>query len=100
MCIRDRGAWTAGDRVAIIEDLITSAGSTIKTAATLRAAGLVVEHALVLIDREQGGPANLAAEGITAHAVLTLTQILDILVDAGRMEPAKRQEVLTFLGKS
>jgi uridine monophosphate synthetase len=94
------GAWIAGDRVAIIEDLITSGGSTIKTAATLRAAGLVVEHALVLIDREQGGPANLAAEGITAHAVLTLTQILDILVAAGRLDAAKRQEVLTFLGKS
>ena len=97
---RIEGAWEAGDRVAIIEDLITSGGSTITTAATLRAAGLVVEHALVLIDREQGGPANLAAAGVTAHAVLTLTQILDILVEAGRLDAAKRLEVLTFLGKS
>jgi hypothetical protein len=32
--------------------------------------------------------------------VLTLTQILDILVAAGRLDAAKRQEVLTFLGKS
>jgi len=93
------GAWTPGDRVAIIEDLITSGGSTIATAETLRAAGLVVEHALVLIDREQGGVAKLAQAGITAHAVLTLTQILDILTAAGRLEAAKRQEVLTFLGK-
>jgi len=93
------GAWEAGDRVAIIEDLITSGGSTIATAETLRAAGLVVEHALVLIDREQGGVAKLAQAGITAHAVLTLTQILDILTAAGRLDAAKRQEVLTFLGK-
>lgn len=94
------GAWSAGDRVAIIEDLITSGGSTIKTAETLREAGLVVEHAIVLIDREQGGTDNLAAAGITAHAVLTLTQILDILVDAGRLDSGKRQEVLSFLGKN
>ncbi len=94
------GAWAPGDRVAIIEDLITSGGSTLATAETLRAAGLVVEHALVLIDREQGGAAKLAQAGITAHAVFTLTQILDILVEAGRLDAAKRQEVLTFLGKS
>jgi uridine monophosphate synthetase len=93
------GAWQPGDRVAIIEDLITSGGSTIKTAETLRAAGLTVEHAVVLIDREQGGVRNLAEAGVAAHAVLTLTQILDILVEAGRLDAAKRQEVLTFLGK-
>ena len=94
------GAWHPGDRIAIIEDLITSGGSTIKTAETLRAAGLVVEHAIVLIDREQGGPAQLADAGITAHAVLKLTTILDILTTAGKLDAAKRQEVLEFLGRN
>lgn len=93
------GKWQPGERVAIIEDLITSGGSTIKTAETLRDAGLIVEHAIVLIDREQGGVHNLAKAGIVAHAVLTLTQILDILVNAGRLDAAKRQEVIDFLGK-
>jgi uridine monophosphate synthetase len=93
------GDWQPGERVAIIEDLITSGGSTIKTAETLRDAGLIVEHAIVLIDREQGGVHNLAKAGIAAHAVLTLTQILDILVNAGRLDAAKRQEVIDFLGK-
>ncbi|GIV69655.1 orotidine-5'-phosphate decarboxylase [Caldilinea sp.] len=93
------GAWQPGDRVAIIEDLITSGGSTIKTAELLREAGLVVEHAVVLIDREQGGVRNLAEAGIAAHAVLTLTQMLDVLVEAGRLDADKRLEVLRFLGK-
>ncbi len=93
------GAWQPGDRVAIIEDLITSGGSTIKTAELLREAGLVVEHAVVLIDREQGGVHNLAEAGIAAHAVLTLTQMLDVLVEAGRLDADKRLEVLRFLGK-
>lgn len=93
------GAWQPGDRVAIIEDLITSGGSTIKTAELLREAGLVVEHVVVLIDREQGGVRNLTEAGIAAHAVLTLTQTLDILVEAGRLDADKRLEVLRFLGK-
>lgn len=91
------GAWEPGDRVVIIEDLITSGGSTIETAQLLRAAGLIVEHAIVLIDREQGGVANLAQAGITAHSVFTLTQLLDLLVAQKLLSAEKQQEVLAFL---
>jgi len=93
------GVWHSGERVLLIEDLITSGGSTIKTAETLRAAGLVVEHAIVLIDRQQGGVANLAAAGIQVHAVMTLTQILEILVSAGKITASQFQQVLAFLGQ-
>ena len=91
------GAWQPGDRVVIIEDLITSGGSTVKTAERLREAGLVVEEAIVLIDREQGGVANLAAAGITAHSVFRLTDLLDTLVDSGHLTPEKRDEVVNFI---
>ncbi|MFN8487502.1 MAG: orotidine-5'-phosphate decarboxylase [Caldilineaceae bacterium] len=93
------GAWQPGERVVIIEDLITSGGSTIQTAERLRAAGLIVEHVIVLIDREQGGVQNLTAAGITAHSVFTLSTLLDTLVDAGKLAGAKQQEVLAFIGK-
>jgi uridine monophosphate synthetase len=93
------GAWQVGERVVVIEDLITSGGSTIDTAEQLRAAGLVVEHVIVLIDREQGGVAKLAQAGIQAHSVLKLTAILDALADQKLLDPGKHQEVLTFLGK-
>ena len=93
------GVWAPGERVVIIEDLITSGGSTIKTAEQLRAAGLVVEHVLVLIDREQGGVENLAAAGIQAHAVFKLRGLLDLLTQQGLLDAAKRQEVLDFLNR-
>jgi uridine monophosphate synthetase len=93
------GVWQAGERVVIIEDLITSGGSTIQTAERLRAAGLVVEHALVLIDREQGGVEALAAAGIAAQSVFTLTALLEALAEAGRISRAQQAEVLAFLGK-
>jgi len=91
------GVWQPGERIVIIEDLITSGGSIIQTAEQLRAAGLIVEDAIVLIDREQGGAENLAAAGITAHSVLTLGTLVDALVAMGKLTNAKRQEVLAFV---
>jgi orotate phosphoribosyltransferase len=91
------GVWQPGERVVIIEDLITSGGSIIQTAEQLRAAGLIVEDAIVLIDRQQGGVENLAAAGITAHSVLTLQTLVDALVEMGKLSDGKRQEVLAFV---
>lgn len=91
------GSWRPGERVVVVEDLITSGGSTIQTAERLREAGLVVEHAIVLIDREQGGVEKLRAAGIEAHAIFTLSAILDRLVECGRLDAGRRDEVLAFL---
>ncbi|MCC6169745.1 MAG: orotate phosphoribosyltransferase, partial [Caldilineaceae bacterium] len=91
------GAFQPGEQVVIVEDLITSGGSTIQNAERLRAAGLAVEHVIVLIDREQGGVANLAKAGITAHAVFTLTSVLDHLEESGRLSAERSAEVRAFV---
>ena len=93
------GIWHKGERIVIIEDVITSGGSVIKSAEQLRALGLIVEDVIVLIDREQGGVAKLAAAGIRAHGAFTLTEVLDVLVDAGELDDAKRRDVLDFIGQ-
>jgi len=92
------GAYRPGERVVIIEDLITSGGSTLKTVESLREAGLIVEHVIVLIDRQQGGVAALAAGGIATHAVFTLTEIVDSLAERGLLTAEKRAEVRGVLG--
>ena len=94
------GAWEPGERVVVIEDLITSGGSTIQTADTLRAAGLVVEDVIVLIDREQGGVEKLGAAGIRTHSVFRLRPLLDSLVEMGLLVVEKRTEIETFLAGS
>lgn len=65
------GETLAGRRVAIIEDVATSGGSIMKAVHAVREAGGIVTDALVLVDREQGAAAALAAEGITLHALFT-----------------------------
>ncbi len=91
------GAWSPGERVVIVEDLITSGGSTLKTAERLRSAGLIIEHALVLIDREQGGSENLAAHDIAVHSVFRLSAMLDSLLRQGLISAERAESVRTFI---
>lgn len=90
------GQFSAGERVVIIEDLITSGNSAIQGGDTLRSAGLQVEDVVVLIDREQGGRERLIEAGYQPHAALTLTEIVRVLRSAGRLSEAELA-VLTVL---
>ncbi len=91
------GGFRPGDRVVVIEDLVTTAGSLLGVVEMLRQAGLVVEDAVVLIDREQGGRERLAQAGVRLHAALTFSQLLDALHSSGRIDDAQRAGVMRYL---
>ena len=73
------GIWQPGERVVVIEDVITTGGSIMNSVDLFRSAGLVVEDAVVLLDRQQGGVENLRKEGIRVHSVLVLDEVLQLL---------------------
>jgi orotate phosphoribosyltransferase len=58
------GVFEPGERVLAIEDVITTGGALIAAVEVLRAAGLAVERALCVLDREEGGGEALAALGV------------------------------------
>jgi uridine monophosphate synthetase len=89
-----------GQRVCLIDDLITAGHSKFTAIDSLRAAGLIVEHVVVLVDREQGGVAALAEHGTQLHAVLTLTELLDAAVASGVVSAAKRADILAYVAAS
>jgi len=91
------GAFKRGQTALLIDDLITKGHSKIEAIALLEVAGLKVKDVLVLVDREQGGVEELDAHGYAVHAVLTLSQILDVLVGAGQLTAARRDEIKTWL---
>ncbi len=71
------GSVLPGERVVVLDDVITTGGSTITAIRQAREAGLIVERAVVLIDREEeNGRQNIEAEGVTVDAILTRTEIL------------------------
>lgn len=94
------GIYTAGEEVAIIEDLATTGISIIEVAHKLRQAGLIVKDAFVNVDREQGGRANLAKEGIQLHANMTLSQMLDVYVKHGKITKEKSEEVKKYIAQN
>ncbi|HEX2500174.1 MAG TPA: orotate phosphoribosyltransferase [Methylomirabilota bacterium] len=85
---RIEGAFEPGERVVVIDDIVTDGTSKLEAIAPLEAAGLVVEELIVLIDREQGGAERLAAKGYRLHAVLTISTCFDELERAGLVAAA------------
>lgn len=75
-----------GEACLIVEDVVTSGGSVLETAQVLHGEGLKVTDAVVLLDREQGGAARLAAEGIKLHPVISISTLLSVLLGAGRID--------------
>jgi uridine monophosphate synthetase len=91
------GEFAAGERVLVIDDLITRGDAKIEAIAPLREAGLIVSDVAVLLDRQSGGVQTLATAGLCVHAALQLTDMLDILQDAGRLDASRRQTIDDWL---
>ena len=70
------GWVTAGEKVAVIDDVVTTGTSTITAIESAREAGLIVECAVVLIDREEGGMENINRYVGEATSVLTRSEIM------------------------
>ena len=60
-----------GMRVAILEDVVTTGGSTLNCAAILRGAGLVVAGVIAIVDRLEGGREAIEAAGLPLYALCT-----------------------------
>lgn len=73
------GAVKPGDRALIVDDVLTTGGSIVKAVQAAREAGLQVDHALVIVDRnEQEGRARVERLGITLLSLLTIKDLMDL----------------------
>ena len=70
------GMLNEGDNVLVVEDVITSAGSSITAIGTLREAGAKVENVYSVIDREAGGADNLKEIGIQLTPLVRASELL------------------------
>jgi len=70
------GNVTSGEKVVIIDDVITTGGSTITAIEYARKAGLVIDRVITLIDREEGGRENILQHVDFVQSVFTRTEIM------------------------
>ncbi len=94
---RIEGEFKPGEKVLVIDDLITDGASKIEAIEPLEQAGLVVKDVLVILDREQGGDKLLANAGYTLHSLGKLSDVLDALVSSGKVASEMRARVGAFV---
>jgi uridine monophosphate synthetase len=88
------GEHKEGERVAMIDDVITTGGAKLEALEKLRGAGLVVEDLVVLVDRESGGAESLTAAGLRLHSAARLRDLLPIWQSQGRLTAEQVKQVL------
>ncbi len=70
------GDIRAGQRIAIIDDVATTGGSTIKAVERARSEGLEVVKAVILVDRQEGGLENVRQHVADVSAIVTRDELL------------------------
>ena len=91
---RVEGLLSPGERVLVVDDLITTGKSTLEAIDAVRCEGGVVNDAVVLIDREEGGPGALKATDVKLHAFLKITEVAKTLFDMGAIDKRQLEEIM------
>ena len=75
------GPYREGERVVIVEDVVTTGGSSLKAIEHCEAVGLKVERVLAVVDRLEGGKQAFAEKG---YKLETLFTVEDFGIEVGK----------------
>jgi orotate phosphoribosyltransferase len=96
---RVEGILVSGEKVLLIDDLLTT-GLTLKKAVNaVRAEGGIVNEAVVFLDREEGGRQLLEKDGINPHALLKVSEIAETLYEMGAIDKESLKTILKQVKK-
>lgn len=71
------GNFAQGQNIIVVDDVITTGGSTLKAIDAIEKAGGHVKFCIVLVDREEGGRQAIEARGIPVIPLFTRTSLLE-----------------------
>jgi orotate phosphoribosyltransferase len=83
---RVEGILISGDRVLLVDDLVTTGLNLKKAAESIRAEGGVVNEAVAFLDREEGGKEKLERSGIKVHTLLKISEMATTLYEIGAID--------------
>ncbi|WP_128567286.1 orotate phosphoribosyltransferase [Methanocella paludicola] len=70
------GVYEKGEKIFVVEDVVTTARGALGAIHTLRDAGLVVDSMVCVVDREEGGHESLEAEGVRVSSLVKSSELL------------------------
>ena len=70
------GLLKPGDKVVVLEDVITTASSSLKAVRACREEGYQVLGVFAIVDREEGGKENIEKEGLNLYSLFKLSELL------------------------
>jgi len=73
---RIEGAYAAGERIVLVEDVVTSGGAAADAVRAVRQAGLECRTAICVIDREEGGVDALARLGVRLFPLFRAAEVV------------------------
>jgi uridine monophosphate synthetase len=93
------GVYKAGERLVLVDDVITSGESKKETLEQLSSKRLIVKDVVVLIDREQGGPETLKEIGLELHSAFKLSELLDFWAQEKLITKEQQEGTKKYLSK-
>ena len=74
---RLEGEFNSGERVCLIEDVVTSGGAALEAVQALREAGLECRAAVCVVDREEGGIDALARVAVRLWPLFRASELVE-----------------------
>ena len=93
------GIYIKGDRVVLIDDLITAGTSKLEAIEVLRGEGLIVEDLVVLVERGRSGRRELEGAGVRLHAILDIDNFLEICLEMDQIDPGEVAGIRSFIAE-
>lgn len=97
---RVEGILVSGERVLLVDDLVTTGLTLRKAAEAIRAEGGVVDKAIAFLDREEGGREKLAKQGIQLHTLLKISEVAKILYETDSIDEESYKTITKQIKKS
>ncbi|MCL4360469.1 hypothetical protein M1555_04440 [Patescibacteria group bacterium] len=100
LSVRVDGVYKKGNRVLLVDDLITAATSKLEAVSELNNVGLWVKDVLVVLDRQQGGKEALLKSKLRLHALFTFDEFLKALLIHKKISREIYLKLGTYLEKN
>lgn len=91
------GNISQGQKAVLVDDMITDGRSKFNFIEGLMNEGAVVEHVLVIVDREQGGKESLGQEGVALHSLISLKELLEYMKEKKLVDEENYNLTLAYL---